>query len=150
MAESKKSSSRSRSKSSSSSRKKGASSSGKKSAASSRKRSSSSSNNKSSSGSRSSASSSRSRSSQNGRSPREIVRGAAEQLQELIGRPVEAVLGIEKDGREWAVSVEVLELERVPNTTDVLGRYEVVLDREGEVVSAKRTRRYLRSQSGED
>ena len=85
-------------------------------------------------------------------SPREIVRGAVRQLQELIGRPVEGVLAIEKDddGDEWAVSVEVLELERVPNTTDVLGKYEVKLDSDGDVIAAKRTRRYLRSQSGED
>jgi hypothetical protein len=71
-------------------------------------------------------------------------------LQELIGRQVEGVLAVEKDGDSWSVSVEVLELERVPNTTDVLGKYEVTLDSDGDVIAAKRTRRYLRSQSGED
>jgi len=59
------------------------------------------------------------------------------------------VLGVEKDGKNWSVSVEVLELERVPNTTDVLGKYEVTLDGDGEVVAAHRTQRYLRSQAGE-
>jgi Gas vesicle synthesis protein GvpO len=72
------------------------------------------------------------------------------QLQGLTGRQIEAVLGIEKDGREWSVTVEVLELERVPNTTDVLGNYEVRLDGKGEIASVRRTRRYLRAQSGED
>src|SRR5919197_4981073 len=101
----------------------------------------------SSGGGRRKSSSSRSRQSSNGRPAREIVRDAAEQLQELIGRPIEAVLGIEKDddGDEWSVSVEVLELERVPNTTDVLGKYEVKVDADGEIVSARRNRRYLRS-----
>ena len=74
---------------------------------------------------------------------------AARQLQELIGRPIEGVLGMEKDGREWSVAVEVLELERVPNTTDVLGRYEMTVDSKGEVVGVRRTRRYIRAESGE-
>jgi hypothetical protein len=81
---------------------------------------------------------------------REIALEAAEQVQELIGRPVEAVTGVEKDGREWNVTLEVLELQRVPTTTDVMGRYEVTLDRNGEVTSARRTRRYPRAEAGED
>src|SRR5947208_899659 len=68
------------------------------------------------------------RSNSSHRSPREIALEATRQLQELIGRPVESVTGIEKNGREWKLSVEVLELERVPNTTDVLGIYDVTVD----------------------
>jgi hypothetical protein len=75
---------------------------------------------------------------------------AVEQVQKLIGRPVEAVTGMEKDGSEWMVTVEVVELARIPNTTDVLGKYEVTVDRNGDVTSAKRTRRYYRSEAGED
>jgi len=101
---------------------------------------------------RSSGRSSRSsnRGSSNDRSPREIVMGAVRQLQELIGRPVEAVTGMEKNGSEWRVTVEVVELERIPNTTDVLGKYEVTLDKDGEVTGAQRTRRYHRAEAGED
>jgi len=90
------------------------------------------------------------RGSSNDRSPREIVMGAVRQLQELIGRPVEAVTGMEKNGSEWRVTVEVVELERIPNTTDVLGKYEVTLDKDGEVTGAQRTRRYHRAEAGED
>jgi len=72
------------------------------------------------------------------------------QIQDLIGRRVEAVTGIEKDGSEWKLNIEVLELERVPNTTDVLGRYEVTLDKNGELMGARRTRRYHRAEAGED
>ena len=72
------------------------------------------------------------------------------QLQELIGRPVEAVTGMERNGREWTLTVEVVELERIPNTTDVLGRYEVTIDKDGELVGARRTRRYSRGEPGED
>ena len=75
---------------------------------------------------------------------------AVRQLQELVGRPIEAVTGIEKNGKEWKLSVEVLELERVPNTTDVLGRYEVTVDQDGDLTAARRTRRYARAEAGED
>ena len=101
------------------------------------------------SSSKSRGSSSKSRSTQE-RPLREIALEAAQQVQELIGRPVEAVTGVEKNGREWNVTLEVLELQRVPTTTDVLGRYEVTLDKNGEVTSARRTRRYPRAEAGED
>jgi Gas vesicle synthesis protein GvpO len=86
----------------------------------------------------------------NDRSPREVVMLAARQAQELIGRPVEAITGMERNGREWTVTLEVVELSRIPNTTDVLGRYEVTLDKDGELTSARRTRRYPRAEAGED
>jgi Gas vesicle synthesis protein GvpO len=71
------------------------------------------------------------------------------QLQDLIGRPIEAVTGIEKNGSEWTVQVEVVELQRIPNTTDVLGVYEVNVDKDGELTGTRRTRRFYRSEAGE-
>jgi hypothetical protein len=84
------------------------------------------------------------------RSARETADDAKKQLQELIGRPVEGVLGMEKDGSDWTVTLEVVELERIPNSTDLLGKYEVTMDRNGELTAARRTRRYPRSEAGED
>ena len=81
--------------------------------------------------------------------PKEIAERAVEQMQELIGRTVESVTGLEKDGDEWTVTIEVLELERIPNTTDVLGSYEVKLDGDGELTGTQRTRRYTRGEAGE-
>jgi hypothetical protein len=75
---------------------------------------------------------------------------AVRQVQDLIGRPVEAVTGIDKDGSEWRVTLEVVELERIPNTTDVLGVYEVTVDKDGELTGTRRTRRFYRSEAGED
>lgn len=72
------------------------------------------------------------------------------ELQGLIGRPVEAVTGIEKNGSEWTVTVEVVELERIPNTTDVLGVYEVKVDKNGDLTGTRRTRRFYRSEAGDD
>lgn len=81
--------------------------------------------------------------------PKDIAVRAAEQMQELLGKPVEGVTGLDKDGDDWTVTLEVLELERIPTTTDVLGSYEVTLDAEGELTGAQRTRRYARGEAGE-
>jgi hypothetical protein len=80
---------------------------------------------------------------------RDIARQAVEQMEDLIDRPIEAVTGIEKDDSEWTVTLEVLELQRVPSTTDVLGSYEVTLDKDGELTGLQRTRRYTRAEAGE-
>jgi hypothetical protein len=81
---------------------------------------------------------------------REVVRDAKDQIEELLGRRVEGVLGVERDGDDWMLTVEILELARVPTTTDVLGKYEVTLDKDGEITGARRTRRYPRASGGED
>ena len=83
-------------------------------------------------------------------SGRQAVREAREQLAELIGRPIEQVLAIERDEEGWEVIVQVVELERIPDSTDVLGAYRVNLDGDGEVVGYRRLRRYVRSQADED
>jgi hypothetical protein len=96
------------------------------------------------------SSSSKSSGSRNSRpSTREIAESAVEQVHDLIGRPVESITGVQRDGDEWTVTLEVLELERVPMTTDVLGSYEVTMDRDGELVGTQRTRRYPRAEAGE-
>lgn len=80
---------------------------------------------------------------------RGVAQRAVEQVQELIEHPIEAVTGLEKADGEWTVTLEVLELQRVPSTTDVLGKYEVTLDGNGELTGLQRTRRYPRAEAGE-
>jgi len=99
--------------------------------------------------SKSKGSSSSSGSRNSGPSTREIAESAVEQVHDLIGRPVESITGVERDGDEWIVTLEVLELERVPTTTDMLGKYEVTLDKNGELIGTQRTRRYPRAEAGE-
>ena len=79
----------------------------------------------------------------------DIAARAVEQLENLMDRKIEAVTGLEKDGDEWTVTLEVLELERVPSTTDVIGKYEVTLDKDGEMTGLERTRRFPRAEAGE-
>jgi len=81
------------------------------------------------------------------RSPVEIARAAREQVEELLGREVEAVSGVSRDGtRGWTVALELVELERIPPTTSLLGTYEAKLDGDGGLLEVRRVRRYARNQ----
>jgi Gas vesicle synthesis protein GvpO len=82
-------------------------------------------------------------------SPPEVVGRAREQMEELFGKPVDSVSGFgrpEDDGDGWMVTLELLELPRVPDTTSLLGSYEATLDEDGNLLDARRTRRYPRNQ----
>ena len=46
--------------------------------------------------------------------------------------------------------MEMLELQRVPNSTDLMGCYVVKLDGDGDLLEYKRTRRYQRGQPDEE
>jgi hypothetical protein len=87
----------------------------------------------------------------NGLSGRDAVERVRQELPELLGRPIESVLGFEHDEDSgWRVTVQVVELTRIPQTTDVLGSYEATLDRQGKLTGYRRTRRYHRNQVDED
>lgn len=89
----------------------------------------------------------------NGRrmSARDAVERVRDEFPALLGRPVESVLGVQHDdGNRWQVTVQVVELARIPNSTDVLGAYLVTLDEDGELDGYQRRRRYNRSQADED
>ena len=75
---------------------------------------------------------------------------AQAQLQELTGQAAEAVSGLSRTPEGWAVMVEVVELERVPRTTDILASYRVELDEEGELMGYERVSRYYRNATGGD
>jgi len=88
--------------------------------------------------------------SDNGRlSAAELSQAAMTTVQELTGYEPEAVTGLEWDGEFWDVTVDVLELSRVPNTTDVLASYVVQLDEGGTLRGLKRTNRFVRGQTNE-
>ena len=84
-------------------------------------------------------------------SGREVIARVRRDLPELLGKPIETVLGLERgDNDGWNVMVQVVELARIPNSTDVLGVYAVEVDRDGELVGWRRSRRYHRNQADED
>jgi hypothetical protein len=79
----------------------------------------------------------------------DLARGALVAVEELTGYSPEAATGLEWDGEAWCVTVEALELQRVPNTTDVLGEYQVRLDGQGTLRGYKRVRRFTRGDAGD-
>jgi hypothetical protein len=88
-----------------------------------------------------------------GAAPNEVaamVERAKQQLREVLGSETESVSGLERANGRWIVSLEVVEVRRIPESTDVLASYEVVLDDDGGIVSMQRRHRYRRSQVEED
>ena len=79
-------------------------------------------------------------------SANELATAALETVQELTGYRPEGVTGLEWDGENWQVTVDVVELERIPNTTDVIATYVVQLDQGGTLHGYRRTGRFTRGQ----
>jgi hypothetical protein len=78
--------------------------------------------------------------------PRELLQAAREQVADVTGHHVETVSGCQRDGDQgWIVTVEVRELERVPNTMDLMASYRVMLSEDGDVLGFERRRRYHRA-----
>lgn len=82
-------------------------------------------------------------------SARDLTLAAKATISELTGHKAESVTGMQWDGEAWEIAVEVLELERVPNTTDVLATYAVKVDDEGRLLGYNRERRFIRGQAEE-
>jgi hypothetical protein len=78
--------------------------------------------------------------------PHEIIPKAREELERMLGREAESVSGFERRDGHWSVTLEVVEVRRVPDSTDVLASYELVLDDDGHVARMTRKGRYRRSQ----
>jgi hypothetical protein len=102
----------------------------------------------------SSSSSRRSKSSCNGStklSGSAAVQKAKAYLHELTGREAESVSALARcGGGGWQVVLEAVELNRVPQSTDILGSYDVELDERGELLRCERVGRYCRNQAGGD
>ncbi|MDQ0407356.1 hypothetical protein J2S50_005905 [Streptomyces sp. DSM 40167] len=77
----------------------------------------------------------------------EVLREARAQLAELTGMNAESVSSFERTEEGWALEVEVLELERVPDTMSLMASYQVELDSEGQLTGYRRVRRYERGRA---
>ena len=77
----------------------------------------------------------------------QVARRARHELAEITGLRPEKVTGLERrDDGNWGVTVEVLELRRVPETDDLMGSYEAELDELGDLLTYQRVARYGRCQ----
>lgn len=81
---------------------------------------------------------------------RDAVSAARDAFRAVSGRDVEGVIGVDTHEDGFTVTVEVLELQRVPRSTDVVAVYDVELDTDGEMTGYHRVQRGTRASLGED
>ena len=73
-----------------------------------------------------------------------VVRGALEQFTMLTGLVPVGATGVRREQDGWSVLVDVVELERIPSTTDVMATYRVDVDVAGDLCGYERLRRFTR------
>ncbi|WP_107451234.1 gas vesicle protein GvpO [Streptomyces sp. RTd22] len=76
--------------------------------------------------------------------PEQAAGHACDRLAALITHPTEGVSAVHRTEDGWRVSVDVLEVARIPDTTSLLATYEVDIDERGELREYRRVRRYRR------
>jgi hypothetical protein len=81
----------------------------------------------------------------------EVIETGVVQLAALIGREPDSVSGFGRsyDDEGWRLTLEVVEMERIPESTSVMASYEAELDDDGNLLEYRQTRRYYRNQSWE-
>lgn len=77
-------------------------------------------------------------------------REALSAAEELIDHPIDSVIRIERSGDAWRTLVEVVERSAIPDTQDILGRYEIVVDDTGTLQQYGLEERYRRGESREE
>lgn len=75
------------------------------------------------------------------------VRRACDQFRELTGQDPVSVSGLARVEGGWELMVDVVELQRIPDTSSLLATYRVTTDETGEVAGYERVRRYNRGEA---
>ncbi|MHB8119113.1 MAG: gas vesicle protein GvpO [Methanothrix sp.] len=68
----------------------------------------------------------------------EILERASLMAEVVLKKSLDGVNSLNKIPEGWLAEVEVVERKSVPDTQDILGRYEMKFDLEGELVGYKR------------
>jgi hypothetical protein len=63
-----------------------------------------------------------------------ITEIALDTTKKFISKNPETIVDIKEKNNEWAVTVEVLQRKAIPDTQDLLGRYVIRIDKDGEVL----------------
>jgi hypothetical protein len=85
-----------------------------------------------------------------GASPAEagaVVRRAREHFRDLHGVEPESVSSLERTASGWLVAFELVEVRRIPDSTDLLATFHVELDDDGGLIGFRRAGRYYRAQA---
>jgi hypothetical protein len=76
----------------------------------------------------------------------ELIEAAKGEITATIGLELDSISSVRNDGDHWVIHADMLELRITPNTQDVLGVYEVLLDADANLLSYHRIGRHRRSQ----
>lgn len=76
----------------------------------------------------------------------DVAERAKQQLAQVTGFQPVAVVASYRDAKGWHVSVDMLEMARLPDSTDLLGTYEADLDEEGNMIKFEKKRARLRGE----
>ena len=79
-----------------------------------------------------------------------VVVLAKEALSRINGLEADRVSSVVNEPDGWHVTVDLIELKRIPPSTDVIAAYDAVFAPDGALVSYHRSRRYRRDQMSED
>jgi len=71
---------------------------------------------------------------------REAIERAKEASHDVLNLGLSSVTGATKIDHGWRVTVELVERKAIPDTQDLLGVYEVLLNEEGHLTSYERIR----------
>lgn len=76
----------------------------------------------------------------------EAMHEAAAQLAQLLRSEPGSVSSMKSVDDGWTADVEMVEVERIPDTSSVMATYRVRLDGQGALIGYERVRRYARGQ----
>jgi len=68
-------------------------------------------------------------------------------VKQYISKTPDTIVSINENNDKWTVTVEVVERKSIPDTQDVMGRYEINLDKKGELLGWKQIMIRRRSDS---
>jgi hypothetical protein len=80
---------------------------------------------------------------------KDVSRAAMVEVAHLTGKDAEKVVALRREGDDWVLDVEVVDLRRVPDSTDFMATYRVHLDDAGNVLRMHRVGRYVRAWVGD-
>jgi hypothetical protein len=78
-----------------------------------------------------------------------LSRAALAEVAQLTGKEAEKVVALRRDGEVWVLDVDVVDIRRVPDTTDFMATYRVHLDEAGNLLELHRVRRFVRAWVGD-
>jgi hypothetical protein len=80
----------------------------------------------------------------------QAVQRARQEMAQLTGQPIASVVSCAQQGQGWRVVLETLERKAVPDSSDLLATYEVLMDGEGTLTTFQRLRVRRRGQTMEE